>query len=156
MVSVRPLSVPEICGRGPSADAKSIQTMCEQGLLPVHHGPWWRSEKFLFLIGTQKSNLTLAMRVSLDTCQNNVCSVWRCCAVHRMYLCLHWMAKESSLATVLWGHRRLCGSFLTYISRFVPVTVQIRFCSSVQQCDLSQYDVGVCYAFSIAVLINRS
>lgn len=68
-------------------------------------------------------NLTLVMRVSLDTCQNNVCSVRKCRAVHRMYLCLHWMAKGSSL--------------LTYISRFVPVTVQERFCSSVQQCDLS-------------------
>ncbi len=73
MLSLCPLSEPEICSRGPSAEAECIQTMCKLILLPVHHGLyWWEVRSFCCSL---ESTPTLAIRVSLDTSQNNACYV---------------------------------------------------------------------------------
>lgn len=89
VVSVHPLSVPEICGRGPSADAVSIQTCANEfccQLLVTRSG-----EEVRIVCSSLERSRTLAMKVSLNTCQNNVCSAGKCCAVHRncAVLCLH-------------------------------------------------------------------
>lgn len=91
--------MPEICGRGASADAKRIQTMCEKATLPVHHGPFWRrSEKFVILIGTQSNHgyKALAGHIRIMRVLFGSAKLF----IGRIFVSTEWF-KGSSLATVL-------------------------------------------------------